>query len=232
MSFYRAKLRATDKNVYLDNRLTNFTKPPILYGDLIVENNELVGNNLDVSGNLTVGKDLRAKNFYASGNYYVDNYLLVPYGTIIQSAAVNVPEGWLVCDGSTLACSDYPDLFDALQYTYGGYDLSFNIPDLRGRAVIGIGHGVGLTDYNLGDAGGEETHLLTVGEIPAHTHELIRKTNDDSGAFDTNNGHKFESSAATTDRANLGNFSTFSKGGSNSHNNMQPYFVLYYLIKY
>lgn len=232
MSYFRAKLRATDRNVYLDNRLTNFTNPPIYYGDLVVQNNEWVGNNLDVSGDLTVGKDLHAKNFYASGNYYLNNYLLVPYGTIIQSAAVNIPDGWLVCDGSLLTCSEYPDLFDALGYTYGGADLSFNIPDLRGRAVIGTGHGSGLSTRILGATGGEESHTLTINEMPSHSHEIIRKSNPDSGAFDTDNINNFESSASTTDRENLGNFTTLTKGGSSSHNNMQPFLVLNYLIKY
>jgi hypothetical protein len=91
MSFFRVKSRQTNSGVFLQNRLATFTSPPMRTGDLYVEKNEIVGGNLDVSGNLTIGGDLRAKNFYASGNYYLDNYVLIPAGTIIQSAATTIP---------------------------------------------------------------------------------------------------------------------------------------------
>ncbi len=162
----------------------------------------------------------------------VNNYILIPYGTIIQSAAVNIPNGWLLCNGDLLSRLIYANLFSAVGYTYGGSDLSFNIPDLRGRSVIGAGTGSALTTRNLGDLGGAETHTLSVNEIPAHSHEIKRRKNPDAGAYDTNDAHQDESSAATTDREDLGNFSTYQTGGGTAHNNMQPYFVLNYLIKY
>lgn len=232
MSFYRAKLRATDRNVYYDNRLTNFTNPHVYYGNLHVQHNETVGGDLDVCGNLHVGQDLTAKSYYATGNFYLDNYLLIPYGTIIQSAAVNIPDGWLLCNGALLSIYGYSDLFSVLGYAYGGSDNSFNIPDLRGRTIIGAGTGYGLTPRALGDLGGEETHTLTVGEMPSHSHTIKRRSNPDAGAYDTGDGHQGESSACTTDRADLGNFNTYSTGSDNAHNNMQPYFTLNYLIKY
>lgn len=43
MSYLRAKSRAINQNVYLDNKLTTFTKPPMLYGNLFVDNYERVG---------------------------------------------------------------------------------------------------------------------------------------------------------------------------------------------
>ena len=234
MSFYRAKLRATDRNVYYDNRLTNFTNPPVYYGNLHVQNNETVGGNLDVCGNLSVGKDLSAYNFYARGNYYLNNYLLIPYGTIIQSAAVSIPGGWLLCNGASLNKIAYANLFSVIGNTYGGLagDLSFNIPDLRGRGVIGAGQGAGLTNRALGALGGEETHTLTTSEMPSHSHTLDRRSNSDAGAFDTGDGHKFDSCASTTDRSILGSFNTYSAGSGSAHNNMQPYFALNFLIKY
>ena len=236
MSIVRTRSRQINHNVLLQNRLTNFTNPPMHTGDLYVEKNETFGGDLDVSGNLTVHHDLRANSFYASGNYYLNNYILIPPGTVIQSAAINEPEGWFECDGRELNRLIYTNLFDAIGYTYstsyGGTDLSFNIPDTRGRVAIGLGSGSGLTTRNLGDKGGEETHTLSLNEIPSHSHSLTRRSNPDDGAYDTNNAHQDESSAATTDRADLGLFNTSSAGGSTSHNNMQPFITLRSLIKY
>ena len=226
----RAQRREINMNVMFDNRLATFNSPPIHTGDLYVE------RNLDVCGNLTIGGDLRARNYYATGNYYLNNYVLIPAGTIIQSAAINEPAGWFDCNGRILSVVVYADLFNAIGYTYGGVysgsDLSFNIPDMRGRVGICAGTGSGLTARTLGAQGGEENHTLTVGEMPAHSHSLTRRANPDAGAYDTGNGHQNESSAATTDRDDLGPFNTNNTGSGSAHNNMQPYMVLRYLIKY
>lgn len=229
MSYYRAKSRAVNNRVLLQNRLTTFTNPPMRIGDLYVERDEVVERDLYVRGNVTIDHDLRADNFYASGNYYLDNYILIPYGTIIQSAAVNIPDGWLNCDGSILLRTEYTDLFNAIGYTYsagvfGGSDLSFNIPDLQGRVAVGSGSGSGLTTRNLGNKGGAETHVLSVDEMPAHTHTYTNNVNDQ------NTDNVFGSETAA-DQADLSQ-TTGSTGGGQAHNNMQPFIVLRYLIKY
>ena len=76
MSHTRIKSRTTNNNVYLQNRLTTFLNPPMKIGDLYVEKNETVGGDLDVSGNLTVHHDIISNNFYATGNFYLDNFVL------------------------------------------------------------------------------------------------------------------------------------------------------------
>jgi microcystin-dependent protein len=232
MSILRKKSQVINARTYLDNRLTTFTNPPIKTGNLHVEKNETVGENLDVSGNLTIGRDLRARNFYASGNYYLNSYILIPFGTIIQSAAVNVPDGWLNCNGASLGTTVYANLFGAIGYTYGGSGSNFNIPDIRGRVGVGAGSAGGLSNRILGVTGGAETHTLSVNEMPSHSHTLTRRSNPDNGAFDTNSAHATESSAATTDREVLGTFSTNATGGGLAHNNMQPFIVIHYFIKY
>lgn len=228
MSFRRTQSRAINHHVFLDNRLTNFVGEHVHYGDLIVERNALI------NGNLTVKQDIYARSYYATGNYYLDNYILVPAGTIVQSAAINVPDGWLNCNGSLLNKLQYIDLFGAIGNAYGGLitDLSFNLPDLRGRVGIGAGQGIDLSNRVFATSGGAETHTLTTGEMPAHSHSLTRRSNPDSGAYDTGDAHQDESSAATTDRTNLGTFNTSSVGSGNAHNNMQPFLVIRYLIKY
>lgn len=243
MSFFRAKLRATDRNVYLDNRLTNFTNPPVYNGNLYVSGDETVGGNLDVSGNLTVKSDLnvygnlRATSFYATGNYYLNNYILIPYGTVIQSAAVVIPGGWLVCDGSSCATSDYPNLFAAIGYTYGGSGAYFNLPDLRGRTAIGSGTGAGLTTRHLADKGGEESHMLTTSEMPAHSHSSNASGTTGNYGLIYNSGHNTMNSSVNDGNEPdlyqpVGGLIINSAGGGSAHNNMQPYVVLQYLIKY
>ena len=213
MSFRRIQSQTNNRNVYLENRLNNFTKPPMHEGDLYVE-----------------------KNVYASGNYYLDRFVLIPAGTIIMSAAVTEPGGWLDCNGQTLVKGTigyvHYDLFLAIGYTYGGSGANFNVPDMRGRVGVGLGQGAGLSNRPLADISGSETHTLTEAQIPAHRHELTRRINPDSGAFDTDSAHSNESSAATTDRDVDGSFTTTNTGGGLPHNNMQPYVVLRYLIKY
>jgi len=226
MSFRRAQNRTVNRNTYLDNRLTTFTNPPIYTGDLYVERDETVG------GNLTVGKNLRADSFYATGNYYLDTFALIPAGTIIMSACVSEPGGWLDCNGRLLSISLYSDLFSAINDSFGGADNSFNIPDMRGRVGVGFGQGSGLTNRALAAVSGAETHTLTIAEMSSHDHSLTRRANPDAGAYDTGDTHQDESSASTTDRDNLGTFNTNSRGSSNAHNNMQPFVVIRYLIKY
>jgi len=129
MSITRLKSKTQNKDIYFKNRLTHFTNPPVKTGDLYVEVNEDVGGNLEINGNLTVNQNINANSFYATGNFYLNNYVLIPAGTIVQSAAIAEPSGWFICNGRTLNNTTSNGLFNALQYTYGGSDLSFNIPD-------------------------------------------------------------------------------------------------------
>jgi|LauGreDrversion4_2_1035121.scaffolds.fasta_scaffold00797_24 microcystin-dependent protein len=228
MSYRRAQRRELNQRVMLDNRLSTLTNAHNYLGDLHIERNATIGGNLDVSG------DLHARSYYATGNYYLDNYVLIPAGTIIQSAAINEPEGWFDCNGRTLLVAQYAYLFSAIGYAYSrnvysGSDLSFNIPDMRGRVGIGYGTGSGLTARSLGDISGAETHTLTVDQMPAHDH---------GGSTGSTNaaliGSTTTASIAGHEVADNGSHSHTipSQGGGSAHNNMQPYVVLRYLIKY
>ena len=233
MSYRRVQRREVNRNVMLDNRLANLTNPHNYDGDIHIERNQTIGGNLDISGNLTVVGDLRGRNYYATGNFYLDNYVLIPAGTIIQSAAIDEPAGWLDCNGRVLSVVVYADLFNAIRYTYGGVysgsDLSFNIPDMRGRIGVGSGNGSGLLAKTLGTTGGAESHTLTVDEMPAHDH---------GGSTGSTNaaliGSTTTASIAGHEVADNGSHSHTipSQGGGSAHNNMQPYVVLRYLIKY
>jgi microcystin-dependent protein len=201
-----------------------------------VDNDERVGGNMDISGSLRVGGELTAKSFYANrGNFYLDNYILIPYGTIIQSAAVNIPSGWLLCDGASILKTIYLNLYNAIGYTYGGSGNNFNVPDLRGRVAVGTGTGAGLTTRTLGNTAGEESHQLSVGEMPSHTHST---NSTGTRGLVTTTGNNTASSGldSTAGEPDLYvspvQLTIDSTGSSNAHNNMQPYIVLNYLIKY
>jgi microcystin-dependent protein/cytoskeletal protein CcmA (bactofilin family) len=205
----------------------------IVNNDVTARGDLHVGLDLDISGNVIVNNDVTASNYYATGNYYLNGHILIPAGTVIQSASTSAPAGWLDCYGQSLATASYFSLFTAIGYTYGGSGANFNLPDLRGRVAIGQGVATGVTTARtVGDTGGEETHTLVEDEMPSHTHSLDRRANPDEVAFDPGNAHASESSACTTDRNIIAQFNTFSAGSNVAHNNMQPYLALRYLIKY
>ena len=157
-----------EKNVTFNGTLV-VTGDITTYGNLSVKNLS-IQNDASIGNNLYVNSDVSANNYYARGNYYLDGYVLIPAGTIIQSAAINEPVGWFQCDGRTLDTTTYSALFNSIGYTFGGSGSNFLLPDMRGRTAVGSGQGAGLTNRTLGSNGGEETHILTVGEMPSHTH--------------------------------------------------------------
>lgn len=165
---------------------------------------------------------------YFITNGVPDNLIVndsVPIGAIQAYAGTTTPTGWLICDGSAVSRTTYSELFEAIGTTYGSGDESttFNLPDLRGRTAIGAGTGTATdaTVHSLGDVGGEETHTLTVNEMPTHTHN--------SGAITSNIGSG-SYNGTYLQQGNTGSWMQ-SKGGDQSHNNMQPYIVTNYIIK-
>jgi len=95
-------------------------------------------------------------------------------GDLKLSLATVPPPGWLLCDGSAISRGTYANLFAVFGTTYGAGDGSstFNLPDLRGRALVGAGQGAGLTNRPLGSNGGEERHALTIAEMASHNHGI------------------------------------------------------------
>lgn len=153
---------------------------------------------------------------------------LVPTGSITAFGGTTAPTGWLLCDGSSVSRADYPALFTAIGTVWGsGSGTTFNVPDLRGRTPIGAGSGVGLTTRSLASSGGEETHLLTSGEMPSHSHTQIVTANTGGGTavrsdydLDVVNGGSFPQGV-----------STGATGGGAAHNVMQPWRAVNYIIR-
>lgn len=87
-------------------------------------------------------------------------------------AIANPPPGWLVADGRAVSRATYAALFAAIAAVFGAGDGSttFNLPDARGRAMVGAGQGTGLANRAVGTKWGVEAVLLGVNNLPSHNH--------------------------------------------------------------
>ncbi len=162
-------------------------------------------------------------------------------GEIRMFAGNFAPYGWMLCDGSLIPISQNTALFSIIGTYYGGNgQTNFALPDLRGRAPMHKSN-----DYSLGEQGGAETVTLITSELPAHTHQatLTLGVNTNSGDSNTpiascpakniTRGYEY----AASSNATMGAGATYSgpqntelAGGSQPHNNMQPYVAINYII--
>ncbi len=87
------------------------------------------------------------------------------------------PIDWLPCDGRSLSISSYEALYTLIGTTYGGNgQTTFNLPNLQGRSVVGVGQGAGLSNYILGQTVGAATITLTSAQIAAHNHGMQKRS--------------------------------------------------------
>ena len=148
------------------------------------------------------------------------------------------PQGWMFCDGSLLPISQYQPLFSLLGTTYGGDGITtFGLPDLRSRVPVGAtlsGRGSQLTRYQMGEIGGSETVALTSLQMPAHNHLMM--TNDSSETQNTSASHylggggRTPTYAAQVGTTTLAPNSISTAGGSQPHDNRQPYMGMNWII--
>ena len=149
----------------------------------------------------------------------------LPAGSIMAWTTATAPSNWLICDGSVVSRATYASLYSVIATTYGVGDGSttFNLPDLRGRVPVGKNAGTFAT---LGSSGGEETHTLSISEMPSHTHG----PNGFSFFAGMNNTIQYAAGSAKFSIDGL-MATTGPTGGGGSHNNLQPYLTLNYIIK-
>lgn len=163
----------------------------------------------------------RAINAQVSGD-------TLPIGTVLPYTNETAPENWFVCDGSELNRTEYNHLFAIIGTTFGEGDGSttFNLPNLKGRTIVGLD--ASDTDFNtIGKVLGEKTHTLTVAEMPEHNHEQSL-----AGGNSGNSGNAAYSwSIPTNQYIYTGDDLAGKTGGSQAHNNIQPSFVVTYIIK-
>ncbi|MFO1304128.1 MAG: tail fiber protein [Burkholderiales bacterium] len=148
------------------------------------------------------------------------------------------PKGWAFCDGQLLPLSQNTALFSLLGTTYGGDGKSnFALPNLQGSAPIHPGQGPGLSLYDLGQIGGSPTVTLLETEIPSHNHAVNAQTTP-LGTVTTPgptttlsrpaSGNAFDST--TPSPVFMADEAVVAAGGSQPHNNMQPYLTFYFNI--
>ena len=210
-----------------------------------------IGNNapgklLDVTGDtrvtgvLTAGGNtypittgINGQSLTTNGSGTASWSTLPPPGVISAFAGSTAPTGYLICDGSAVSRTTYSALFSVIGTTYGTGDGSttFNVPDLTGRVAVGKNSG---TFSALGGKGGEERHTMSISEMPTHNH-----TTTVNSAAEVSNINGYAASSQSmffgTDRsATTANYSSAMQntGGGSSFNNLQPYTVINYIIKY
>ncbi|MFO1304129.1 MAG: tail fiber protein [Burkholderiales bacterium] len=154
-----------------------------------------------------------------------------PYvGEIRMFGGNFAPAGWMFCSGQLLPISEYETLFNLIGTTFGGDGQStFALPDLRGRLPLHQGSG-----FILAETGGVETVTLTVQQIPAHSHPMLASTSipASSNPADSVTGQSANKlyRAAGGATAQMASGSLSPTGGSQPHENMQPYLCVNFII--
>jgi microcystin-dependent protein len=145
------------------------------------------------------------------------------------------PKGWALCNGQTLPINQNQALFSLMGTTYGGNgQTTFALPNLQGRAAMHTGQ-----SHLLGERGGEEAHTVSMSEMPAHTHVPngdIKGGNADTfrplNALPANASPilVYSQGAGGAQMAAMSPIMVTNAGGSQPHENRQPYLTLNYCI--
>lgn len=167
---------------------------------------------------------------------YVNNNptnVIPPAGTVAMYAGKTAPSGWLICDGQSLQDAvKYGKLYDAIGTVYGGTGKNnFKIPDMQGKVAVGVGAG-----RSIGAVGGVAEVTLKLTQIPPHRHAFqggsvtINDGPGNDGGF-KNDDYGRQYQHTDIQFANINGTSELAKPAT-AHNNMQPYVVMNYIIKY
>ncbi|WP_442506562.1 phage tail protein [Novipirellula sp. SH528] len=143
------------------------------------------------------------------------------------------PRGWAQCDGQILPINQNQSLYSLLGTVYGGDGrTSFGLPDLRGRTCLHVD-----ASYPQGQKGGQETHVLTVPEIPSHDHPLHAYSADATVNPNQPAGNLWAKATASTyhtlsptSASKLSANAVGNAGNSQGHENMEPFTTLNFCI--
>jgi microcystin-dependent protein len=150
--------------------------------------------------------------------------MLVPYNF--------APRGFAFCQGQLMPISQNTALFSLLGTYYGGNgQTTFALPDLRGRIPNAFGSGPGLSNYDLGETGGEETVTLLYTEMPVHFHHIQGSGLPNSSQAANNvpaRAAVYLKPPAFDVMLDQGAFSP--NGGNQPHDNLMPTLTLNWII--
>lgn len=145
------------------------------------------------------------------------------------------PRGWAFCDGQVLPINQNQALFSLLGTMYGGDGrTTFALPDLRGRVPMHLGSSNGGGAIQQGQKSGQESITLATAEMPQHNHVMQASSSDGNSTNVGNallareNGGIYLASAASPVQIQAGMIAN--AGGSQAHENMQPYLALNFCI--
>jgi microcystin-dependent protein len=158
-------------------------------------------------------------------------------GCIMMFGFNFAPLGWATCNGQMLSINNYPALFSLLGTTYGGDGIqTFALPNMQGRVATHQGQSPGSPLFSLGQRGGEETVTLNSSHLPIHNHNF----NANSAPGDTGApANAIFANSGATDReylttgvanVNMSHQCMAMSGGSQPHDNMQPFLTINYCI--
>jgi len=164
-----------------------------------------------------------------------------PYLAEIKMFGGNfAPRGYALCNGQIVAISQNTALFSLLGTIYGGNGTStFALPNMQGRAPVHQGNGVGIDPVSIGEMAGETNVTLLTSNLPQHTHPisgaLIANSNPGetpaSNTLFTNSApNQLYAAALGTGGLNLASQTITMAGGSQPHNNVQPYLAVTFII--
>lgn len=160
-----------------------------------------------------------------------------PYVGEIRMFAGNFPpNGWMFCEGATLPIAENEVLFQLIGTTYGGDgEETFNLPNLASRVPMHMGTGPDGTTYQIGEMAGTEQETLSVQQIPNHTHPFTCSAALGTAATPIGNvlGTVVAPIAMYYEGAvdsNLNAQSITPAGGSQPHENTQPFLCINFII--
>jgi microcystin-dependent protein len=175
--------------------------------------------------------------------------VIMPTGTVLPYAGSSAPTGFLLCYGQAVSRTTYATLFGILSTTYGVGDGSttFNLPDLRGRAVAGKddmggaaasrltndANGFGTSAAVLGAVGGSQSHTLTTAQLASHDHTMHAQ-GPTSGGYLSNGSSEYSAGGGETFGRSASpdtDMRTSVDGSGTAHNNVQPTIIFNYIIK-
>ena len=164
---------------------------------------------------------IKAQELFVAGVPITPTQPNAPVGSITALAASmssELPERWLLCNGSSVPQSEYPELWAFIGTRYGSSSGNIVLPNLNSRFIYGTNSNTSVV------TGGATTHKLTINEMPSHRHSL-----GTGGGLDSGNiagllyKNSYKGSGTIGDNIGLA-------GGYSPHNNMPPYIEMRYII--